>query len=188
MAAWLLFSRASLAVAGCLLDNMGLISKVYFPRLILPIAAVARELFDGFLMMAILLLLAFAYGYPPSPRMLALPLILACSALLSLAVGLWFAAFLVKFRDIRPILSLCLQAGMYATPIVYSATLVPDRFRPFYDLNPMLWVVEYSRWALLGKEVSPSPALFWAGMVSLLLLLGGLSVFALYERMSVDVQ
>ncbi|WP_337996703.1 ABC transporter permease [Oleispirillum naphthae] len=188
MAAWLVFSRATLAVAGCLLDNMGLISKVYFPRLILPVAAVARELFDGLLMMAILLLLAFAYGYPPTPRMLALPLILAFSALLALAVGLWFAAFLVKFRDIRPILGLCLQAGMYATPIVYSASLVPDRFRPIYDLNPMLWVVEFSRWALLGKEVALSPALFLSGGVSLLLLLGGLSVFSLYERMAVDVQ
>ncbi len=163
MAAWLLFSRATLAVAGSLIDNIGLVSKVYFPRLILPIASVARELFDGLLMVAILLLLAFIYGFPPSPRMLALPLILICAAVLSLAIGLWFAAFLVKFRDIRPILTLALQAGMYVTPIVYSVNLVPERFRSLYDLNPMFWIVEFSRWALLGKTIVLSPALFWSG-------------------------
>ena len=188
MAAWLLFSRATLAVAGSLQENMGLISKVYFPRLILPLAAVARELFDAMIMIIVLLGLAMAYGFPPTPRLLILPVIFVCSGLLALAIGLWMATVIVKFRDVRPILSLGLQAGMYATPIVYSADLVPERVRFIYELNPMFWAVEYSRWALLGKEVVVSAALSWSVGVSVLLLLGGLMVFSLFERMSVDVQ
>lgn len=188
LAAWLLFSRATLATAGCLLDNMGLISKVYFPRLILPIAAVARELFDGMMMMVILLALALAYGFEPSYRFLALPLILFCAAILAFAIGLWFSALLVKFRDVRPMLTLALQGGMYATPIVYSATLVPERFRFAYELNPMLWIVEYSRWALLGKEIVVSTALYWSIAASVFVLVGGIVIFAIFERISVDVQ
>jgi lipopolysaccharide transport system permease protein len=188
MAGWLLFSRATVSVAGSLLENMGLISKVYFPRLILPIAAMARELFDGMLMMVVLLLLAAAYGFEPTLRHLALPLILMAAALLAMAIGLWFAALLVKFRDIRPLLTLALQAGMYATPIIYSINLVPERFRFAYELHPMLWVVEFSRWALLGKEVTVTSALYWSAGASALLLVGGLIVFTMFERLSVDVQ
>lgn len=188
MAGWLLFSRATVSVAGSLYDNMGLISKVYFPRLILPIAAMARELFDGMLMMVILVLLAVTYGFDPTVRLLALPLVLLTAALLAMAIGLWFAALLVKFRDIRPLLTLALQAGMYATPIIYSVNLVPEPFRFAYQLNPMLWVVEFSRWALLGKEVAVTSALYWSAGVSVLLLAGGLIVFTMFERLSVDVQ
>jgi lipopolysaccharide transport system permease protein len=188
MAAWLLFSRATLAAAGSLQENMTLISKVYFPRLILPLASVARELFDALLMIVLLLALALAYGFNPNPRLLALPLIMVCAALLALALGLWMATLIVKFRDIRPMLGLALQAWMYATPIVYSGDLVPERFRFAYELNPMFWVVEFSRWALLGKSVVVSSALYWSAGVSFLLLLGGLIVFAMFERMSVDVQ
>jgi len=188
LSAWYLFSRATLAVAGSLQENMGLISKVYFPRLILPLAAVSRELFDALLMIILLLVLAMAYGFTPTLRVLALPLILICSAMLALAIGLWLATLMVKFRDIRPILGLALQGGMYATPVVYSADLVPERFRFAYELNPMYWAVEFSRWALFGKEVVINSALSWSAGVSLLLLLGGLITFSLFERMSVDVQ
>ena len=188
LAAWFLFSRATLAVASSLQENMGLISKVYFPRLILPLAAVARELFDAMLMIILLLVLAWAYGIPPTLKLLALPFILIYSAILALSIGLWLATLMVKFRDIRPILSLALQAGMYATPIVYSAELVPERFRFAYELNPMYWAVEFSRWALFGKEVTINAALAWSVGGSLLLLVGGLITFSLFERMSVDVQ
>ena len=188
IASWIMFSRATLAVAGSLYENIGLISKVYFPRLILPIAAMVRELFDGMLMLAILLLVAAAYGFEPNTRFLALPLIFLAAGLVAVAIGLWFAALLVKFRDIRPLLTLLLQAGMYATPIIYSVNLVPESIRFVYQLNPMLWVVEFSRWALLGKDVAVTPALYLSAGVSVLLLVGGLIVFTMFERSSVDVQ
>lgn len=188
MAAWLLFSRATLATAGSLQDNMGLISKVYFPRLILPLAAIARELFDAILMIVILVALAIFYGFIPSARLLVLPFILCFAGLCALALGLWLTTLIIKFRDIRPMLNLLLQGGMYATPIVYSANLVPERWRFYYELNPMYWVVEFSRWALLGKEIVVSTALYWSLGATAVLLFGGLIVFSLFERISVDVQ
>src|SRR3546814_4372559 len=133
-------------------DNMGLISKVYFPRLVLPIAAMARELFDGMLMMAILLVLALAYGFEPTVRLLVLPLVLLAAGLLALAAGLWFTALLVTFRHIRLLLTLVLQAGMYATPIISSVNLVLVRFRFVYQLNPLLWLVDISRRPLARKR------------------------------------
>src|SRR3546814_10125722 len=123
----------------------------------------ARELFEGMWMRAIRLVLALAYGFEPTVRLLALPLVLLATGLLAMAAGLWFTALLVKFRDIRPLLTLVLQAGMYATPIIYSVNLVPERFRFVYQPNPMLWVVEFSRWALLGKEVAVTSDLYWSG-------------------------
>jgi lipopolysaccharide transport system permease protein len=188
MTAWWLFSRATMAVAGSLLDNIGLISKVYFPRLILPLAATGRELFDNVLMLLVLLALSAAYGYIPTGKLLAFPMILLFAALFALACGLWLASLMVKFRDIRPMLSLALQAGMYATPIVYSANLVPERFRALYELNPMFWAVEFSRWALLGKTLEITSSLYWSLALVALLLAGGLAVFSVFERMTVDVQ
>ena len=177
-----------MAVAGTLLDNIGLISKVYFPRLILPLAATGRELFDNLLMLLVLLILSIAYGYTPSAKLLLLPLILIGAALFALACGLWFASLMVKFRDVRPMLSLALQAGMYATPIVYSVNLVPERFRPIYELNPMYWAVEFSRWALLGRPLEINSSLYWSFGLVAVLLVGGLAVFSVFERMTVDVQ
>ena len=188
MAAWLLFSRTVLATAGSLQENMALISKVYFPRLILPIAATVRELFDSLLMIMLLILLAQFYGFNLSWRLLAIPLVFILAAGIALSLGLWMAAIIVKFRDIRPLLNLALQAGMYMTPIVYSVEMVPERFRSVYELNPMYWIVEFSRWAMIGKDLVMSVALYWSVLFSIIIFFGGLIVFALFERISVDVQ
>jgi lipopolysaccharide transport system permease protein len=185
---WWLFSRNLLAVAGSLQDNMGLISKVYFPRLILPIAATLKEIFDSAVMVALLLIVAVLYGYTPGPKAILIAPLLVYAALLSLAIGLWLASVMVRFRDVRPMLGLVLQAGMYATPIIYAAELVPERFAFFYQLNPMYWVVELSRWALLDKVVALTEPFYWSLGASGLLLVGGLLVFSLMEKMVVDVQ
>ena len=139
-------------------------------------------------MLLVLLILSIAYGYTPSAKLLLLPLILIGAALFALACGLWFASLMVKFRDVRPMLSLALQAGMYATPIVYSVNLVPERFRPIYELNPMYWAVEFSRWALLGRPLEINSSLYWSFGLVAVLLVGGLAVFSVFERMTVDVQ
>jgi lipopolysaccharide transport system permease protein len=188
MTGWWLFSRTTTAVAGSLQDNMGLVSKVYFPRLILPLAATGKELFDNLLMLVILLAISIAYGYLPGPKVLLLPLILLYGAIVAIGCGLWLAAFMVKFRDIRPMLGLALQAGMYATPVVYSADLVPVRLRPFYELNPMYWVVELARWALLEKPITVTTSFYVSWAAVFLLVVSGLVVFSRYERMTVDVQ
>jgi lipopolysaccharide transport system permease protein len=185
---WWLFSRATLAVAGCLQDNMGLISKVYFPRLILAVAAAGREMADSLVALLALLLVSVGFGYLPGPQLLLAPLVLLAVVMLALGVGLWVAAVMVRFRDIRPLLGVVLQAGMYATPILYSASLVPPVAQFLYRLNPMLWAVEAFRWLLLGQAVPVGIELYLATAFSLLLLLSGLQVFAWMERTTVDVQ
>jgi lipopolysaccharide transport system permease protein len=188
LAGWWLFSKALMAVAGSLQDNMGLISKVYFPRLLLPLAAAAKELFDSSILLAMLLVVSVSYGFWPSLQALWILPILLFAALLGIGIGLWFCAIMVKFRDMRPMLTLILQAGMYATPIVYAAEMVPERFLSIYMLNPMYWVVELSRWALLGKAVAITPQFYWATGASLTVLVGGLLLFSFTEKLAVDVQ
>ena len=185
---WWLFSRNLMAVAGSLQDNMGLISKVYFPRLILPLAASMKELFDITVMVGLLLVVAMVYGYLPGLKVVLIVPLLLFAALLSLGLGLWLASLMVRFRDIRPMLGLILQAGMYATPILYSPALVPERFQFAYQLNPMYWVVELSRWALLDKSVIITAPFYWSIGVSALILAGGLLVFSATEKKVVDVQ
>ena len=185
---WWLFSRNLMAVAGSLQDNMGLISKVYFPRLILPLAASIKELFDMAVMACLLLIVAMVYGYFPGLKGLFIVPLLLYAALLSLGLGLWLASLMVRFRDIRPMLALILQAGMYATPILYSPALVPERFQFAYQLNPMFWVVELSRWALLDKSVIITDPFYWSIGISVLILAGGLLVFSATEKNVVDIQ
>ena len=182
---WLLFSRATMATAGSLQENMGLISKVYFPRLILPLSVAAREVFDSIIMIACLLIVAAAFGYWPTWRILFLPVLVLYVAILSLGVGLWCASILVKFR---PLLSIALQFGMYASPIIYSDSVVPQGWLFAYQLNPMYWAIEASRWIFLGQAVEPAPTLYVASAVAIGLFASGTLVFSIYEKLTVDVQ
>lgn len=188
LTAWWLFSRNLMAVAGCLQDNMGLISKVYFPRLLLALAASVKEAFDIAIMLLLLIAVSFAYGYTPGPKVVVLLPLMLFAGLLSLGLGLWLASLMVRFRDIRPMLGLMLQAGMYASPILYSPTLVPERLQFFYQLNPMYWVIELSRWGLLDKAVSITSSFYWSLALSVGVIASGLLVFSATEKASVDVQ
>ncbi len=185
---WLLFSKATTAAANSLADNMGLISKVYFQRLLLPVAGIVRELFDSAIVFVILVLLAWIFGFPPTTKLLLAPVILIYTSAFALAVGLWLASIMVPFRDIRPLLGLVLQAGMYATPVLYPPNLVPHALMPYYQLNPMYWTIELFRWLLLDR-----PAMFTASFgysigAVVVALLTGLIVFANGQKRVVDVQ
>ncbi len=185
---WLLFSRATLAAAGSLQENMGLISKVYFPRLILPLSITAREVFDSFIMITCLLIIAAAFGYWPTWRIVFLPVLMLYIVIASLGIGLSFASILVKFRDIRPLLSIALQFGMYASPIIYSSTAVPRNLLFVYQLNPMYWAIEGSRWIFLGQPVEVTPALYISvAAVFALLVFRRVRVLD-HEKLTVDVQ
>lgn len=185
---FMLFSKTASSVADCLRENMGLISKVYFPRLLLPIVSVAREQFDVSISILLIIVVSWAYGFAPTPRLLALPLFMLLAVAASLSIGLWVAAAMVKFRDIRHGLTIVLQLWMYATPIIYSASVVPAWLLPLYKLNPLYWTVEGFRWALLGKpfelgsSFALSLSLVSAGLVS------GLLVFNYFERLAIDTQ
>ena len=185
---WLLFSKATTAAANSLVDNMGLISKVYFQRLLLPVAGVIRELFDSAVVFVILVFTAWIFGYPPTAKLLLAPIILTYTSAVALAMGLWLACIMVPFRDIRPLLGLVLQAGMYATPVLYPPNLVPQSLLPYYQLNPMYWTIELFRWLLLDRPVTLTASFGYSIGAVVVALLTGLIVFANGQKRVVDVQ
>jgi len=184
---WLYFSRSLDKSAGSLVAEAGLIKKVYFPRVIIPISATLVGLVDFFVGLLLLIGMMIWYGVSPTYGVLALPFLLLLALASSLAVSFWLSAIHVKYRDIGAVLPLIIQLWMYASPVVYSVNMVPEKWRTLYSLNPMVGVIEGFRWALLGK-VSPDFLAIGmsAGVVSLLLL-GGLVYFRFMERTFADV-
>jgi lipopolysaccharide transport system permease protein len=182
------FSKAIIGIADSLRENMGLISKIYFPRLLLPLSAAARDTFDILVWLVLLLLLGWYFGMSPNPRMLLLPVFLMLPLLTAASIGLWLSVIIVRFRDIRHVLTIAVQMLMYASPIIYSSSIVPPKLMPLYQLNPLYWAIEGFRWALLGRPATITPQLFVSVAAVMVLLVGGLIVFARYERFSVDVQ
>uniref|UniRef100_C6E5U2 Transport permease protein n=1 Tax=Geobacter sp. (strain M21) TaxID=443144 RepID=C6E5U2_GEOSM len=188
MLPWNFFSSALAEGAGSLVNNAHLLGKVYFPRIIVPAASIATCLVDFFISLGLMVALMLWYGFPPNWRMLALPLFLLLAFLPAAGAGLWFAALNVKYRDFRYIVPFLLQFGLYASPVGFASSIVPQQWRLIYSLNPMVGVIDGFRWALLqGKG-----ELFWPGValstaLSLILLVWGLWFFRNNERSMADV-
>ena len=153
---WQLFAYALGASASSLVSNERLVSKVYFPRLILPLSAVLAGLVDFVIALAALLVLMRLYGLWPGWAIVTLPLFTLLAIATAIAVGLGLSALSVRYRDVRHALPFLTQFWLFATPIAYPSSLLPERFRPLYGLNPMAGVVEGFRWALLGQGNPPS--------------------------------
>ncbi|SLM50231.1 putative O-antigen export system, permease protein RfbA [Nitrospira japonica] len=184
---WLYFSRSLDKSAGSLVAEAGLIKKVYFPRVIIPISATLVGLVDFFVGLVLLIGMMIWYGVVPTYGVLALPFLLLLALASSLAVSLWLSAIHVKYRDIGAVLPLIIQLWMYASPVVYSVNMVPEKWRPLYSLNPMVGVIEGFRWALLGKVSPDFLAIGVSTGVVIMLLLGGLLYFKWMERTFADV-
>lgn len=184
---WQLFAYALNESSASLVSNQRLITRVYFPRLAVPIAGVLSGLVDFGIAFLVLLGMMLYYGVMPSPRLLILPLFLLLALLSALAVGLWFSALNVIYRDVRYVIPFLTQFWLFLTPIAYPSSLLPAWLKPFYFLNPMVGVVEGFRWALLGSQ-SQVGAMIWvsAGMV-VLLLIGGLIYFRRMESRFADL-
>ena len=185
---WLLFSKATMNAIGCLQEHMSLVSKVAFPRLLLPFASVFRDLFDAVILVAILILIGSLYGFFPTWRLVVVPILLVGVTSFSVAIGLWLAGSLVRYRDIRPITQIVMQIGFYLSPVLFPTSLVPPRFLPFYSLNPMYWAIEISRWAFVGQPVQITPSFYVSMLGVAALFVSGLFVYADKEREAVDVQ
>jgi lipopolysaccharide transport system permease protein len=184
---WQLFAYALSESGNSLISNQNLITKVYFPRLVIPIAAVLAGLVDFAIAFVVLLGLILYYGIIPSAAVALLPLFLLLAVMTALAVGLWLSALNVKYRDVRYTIPFLMQFWLFATPVAYPASLVPERWRVLYGLNPMAGVVEGFRWALLGKSQAPGPLLWVSVAVVILLLVGGLLYFRKTESTFADV-
>ncbi len=183
---WNYFASATTSSVSSLRQHMGLISKVYFPRLVAPIASVFSGLLDLFLSFAVLLGLMLYYGFVPTSAIVLLPLYLLLATATALGVGLWSAAIAVKFRDLQYVVTYGMSIWMYATPVAYSANLVPEKWQLLYQMNPMYWVIEGFRWSLLGKGQGPDPIMLIPTSIVFILLITGAFVFQRTERTIVD--
>lgn len=184
---WGYFSSAAKGSVGSLVSEMGIISKVYFPRLIIPISAVLNGLIELSISFIILLGMMVWYGYTPSLTILFLPGYILFAIATALGVGLWSATLAVRFRDLQIAAQYSIQMWMYLTPVAYTSSLVPERWLWLYQLNPMYWVIEGFRWVLLGAGQSPQVAMVIPITVVLSLLLSGIFVFHRTERTIVDL-
>jgi lipopolysaccharide transport system permease protein len=185
--AWTYFAEALRRSSTGLVDDSELIRKIYFPRLVLPIAAVIAPVVDFLISLAVFALVMAWYRVPPTIHLLLLPAFLAMNVGLALAFGLWLGPLNVRYRDIKHILPFLIQVWMYALPIVYPLSMVPERWRLLYSLNPMVGIIEGFRWTLLGTTAPNPTAVAMTIALTIALLAGGLMFFKREERSFADV-
>jgi lipopolysaccharide transport system permease protein len=184
---WQLFAHALTESSNSLVANERLITKVYFPRLVVPISAVLGGLVDFAIASVILLAMMAYYGIAPSWAIVTLPGFLLLAITTALGVGLWLSALNVQYRDVRYTINFLIQFWLFATPVAYPSSIVPEKWRALYGLNPMAGVVEGFRWALLGKTRPPGALLAASITMVVLLLIGGLYYFRRMEQQFADV-
>jgi lipopolysaccharide transport system permease protein len=183
---WTFFATGVGRAGNSLIQDPNLISKVYFPRMVLPLAAVSAMLLDFGIAFVILVGMMLFYGLAPGLSVLTLPPLLLLAYLTTLGIGLWVSAANVKYRDINYVIPFLTQFLLFLSPVVYPTALVPAVWRPFYSLNPMVGVVEGFRWALLGTPIDTSSILVSA-ITAVVLCAGGLLYFRRMEREFADV-
>jgi len=184
---WGLFSKGLSGGANSLVGGARLIRKVYFPRLAMPIATVMGGIVDFALAFVVLLGMMFAYGIVPTVNVLWLPLLVLLAMITSLGVALWLSAMNVQFRDVGYLMPFLTQVWLYATPIAYPSSLLPQPWRTLYGINPMAGVVEGFRWALLGTDTAPGPIIIVSVLAALALLVSGAYYFRRMEKTFADV-
>lgn len=184
---WEYFAACLQGSSSSVAGGTSLITKVYFPRLILPLTKVISGLITFGIRFLLLLALMAWYGITPTWAIVTLPLFIMLAAASALSIGLWITAIDVKYRDIRRLVAPLTRFWMFATPIVYSISLVPEKWRTLYSLNPMVGVVEGFRWAMLGKGAPDWNVMAVSTAVTLVLLLGGLFFFRRTEGTFADV-
>jgi len=184
---WGLFSKALSDAGRSMLANRSMITKVYFPRLIIPLSSVLGGVVDFLIQFLILIAMMAYYGYAPTVEILTLPLFLLLAVVTALGFGLWLSALNVLYRDVGYILPFLTQIWLLITPVAYSISEVPARWQLIYALNPMVGVVEGFRWALLGASTAPGLRLLVSTGISLLLLVSGVYYFRRMERTFADM-
>jgi lipopolysaccharide transport system permease protein len=183
---WQLFAFSLTNSSQSLVGSQNLVSKVYFPRLVIPIASVLPSLVDFAFSFLVLIGMMFYYDIPITPRIITLPIFLLLAVASALAVGLWLSALNVQYRDIRYIVPFLTVLWQYATPVAYSASLIPEKWRLLYGLNPMTGVVEGFRWALLGS--GQVDGMIWVSVgIIFVILISGLVYFKRMEDTFADV-
>ena len=186
---WFFFANGLHESANSLVggNSNKLITKVYFPRMILPISSILSGILDFILAFAVLLGMMFYFDFLPTINIIWLPFFLLLALVTALGAGLWLSALNVQFRDIRYAVPFLIQLWLFATPIAYSSKLLPEPWRTLYGLNPMAGVVEGFRWALLGVDTSPGPIIFISALTALGMMISGAFYFRRMEKYFADI-
>jgi lipopolysaccharide transport system permease protein len=188
MLPWQFFANSLSESSNSLIDNANLLSKVYFPRLIVPAGAVAVSLVDFAISCVILAGIMVWYGFVPDVKIVLLPLFLLMAFFASFGAGLWLSALNVKYRDFRYVVPFLVQFGLYISPVGFSSAIVPEKWRFLYFLNPMVGVIDGFRWAILGDAFPVQwPGLTLSALLVLLIFAGGVRYFRSMERSFADV-
>jgi lipopolysaccharide transport system permease protein len=185
---WQFFSSALSECSNSLISNANLLSKVYFPRLIVPTSAIIVSFVDFMISGIILIGLMAWYDFVPTWKIVALPIFILIAFAAALGVGLWLAALNVEYRDFRYIVPFIVQFGLYISPVGFSSSIVPEKWRLLYSLNPMVGVIDGFRWAILGKESTLYlPGFIFSVGLVFLILATGIMYFRKVERKFADV-
>jgi lipopolysaccharide transport system permease protein len=184
---WQFFATAFTETANSVVGNGHMITKIYFPRLILPLTSLAVAFVDFLVSLFFLVALMLYYRVTPSPRVFALPLFALLMITFTIGLGLWFAAAYVRFRDLRHLIPFITQLGLYVSPVAFSSSIVPEQWRVPYSLNPMVAVIDGFRWSILGTVPLHTPSLVTGIVISVLLVATGVYYFKQTERVFADV-
>lgn len=184
---WTFFANGLTNSSNSLIGSSNLLSKVYFPRLTIPLATVLSGVVDLVLAFALLLVMMLYYGVAITWQIVWLPLFLLLALITSLGIGLWLSALNVQYRDVKYVVPFIAQFWMLATPIAYPSSLLKEPLRTIYGLNPMAGVVEGFRWALLGSKITVGPLLLVSSVMAVLILVGGAFYFRRMEKTFADI-
>ena len=183
---WQLFSRVLAESTNSLVTNQRLITRVYFPRIIVPVSTTLAAIVDFAIAAGLLVVLMFVYGVTPGAAVIWLPAFVLLMVITALGVGFWFSALNVEYRDVMYTVPFIIQFWFFVTPVVYPSSLVPERWQILYGLNPMAGVIEGFRWALLGVGKGPSPMLAVSILIALFLFVSGIVWFQRREESFAD--
>ena len=184
---WQFFATGFAETSNSIVGNGHMVSKIYFPRLILPIASTAVATIDFLVSFVFLIALMLFYGVAMTPRVAALPLFILLGILFMLGLGIWFATLYVRYRDVRHFIPFIVQLGLYVSPVAFSTSIVPPKWRLLYSLNPMVAVIDGFRWSLLGTTKLYMPGVILSLTISVLLLITGVVYFKNTERDFADL-
>jgi lipopolysaccharide transport system permease protein len=184
---WGVFAKALNDTGRSLVSNRAMLTKIYFPRMVIPLASVFSSLADFLIAFVVMLGLMFYYQIAPTSNIWTLPFFLLLAVITALGVGLWLSAMNVLYRDIGYMIPYITQLWFYLTPIVYSASEVPERWQFIYALNPMVGVVEGFRWALLGSSDPPSSMIAVSAAIAIVIFISGMYYFRRMERTFADM-
>ena len=183
---WTLFSEGITRSTNSMITNANIMTKVYFPRLVMPISGILSPLIDFMIAFVILIVMMLYYGFVPTINIVWLPVFILLALMTSLGVGLWLSAFNVQYRDFQYTLPFLIQLWLFASPVVYPSNLLPESYRWIYGLNPMAGVIEGFRWALLGTN-PPSTMIAFSFLIVMVLLISGAYYFKRMEKTYADV-